>query len=395
MLYMNTGGVKMDSSFSTRCVHGFKNNYDNTGAISVPIYQTATFAHEGLGESSGFDYSRLGNPTRQHLEKTVASLEGGLDAIAFSTGMAAISTLMELFQSGDHIIASEDLYGGSHRLFHLIAMKKGIEFDFVDTSNVTDVKALIRQETKAIYIETPTNPMMNVTDIEEIHKLMNQKDILLIVDNTFMTPYFQKPFQLGADIIIHSGTKYLGGHNDTLAGLLVVKNQQVLDSLRLIAKTLGAALSPFDSWLILKGIKTLPLRMRQQESTAKQLAKWLSKQDFVKKVYYVGQKDSKGYQIMLKQASGFGGMISFEVKSFAYVRAILNHVKVIQFAESLGGVESLITYPKTQTHADVPEEERNRKGINDCLLRFSVGIEDCDDLQHDIEQAIGEVKNYV
>lgn len=376
-----------EKGFNTKCIHGYKNNYDNTGAISVPIYQTATFAHESLGQSTGFDYSRLSNPTREHLEKTLAALEGGLDAIAFSTGMGAVSCLMELFEAGDHIIASEDLYGGSHRLFHSISMRKGIVFDFVDTADIELVASLVRNETKAIYVETPTNPMMNVTDIEAIGNIAKKNHVHLIVDNTFMTPYFQNPMTLGADIVVHSGTKYLGGHNDTLAGLLVVSEATVLEQLRIIAKTLGASLSPFDSWLILRGIKTLPIRMERQQKSAMVLAEWLDHQKWVNKIYYVGCSQNTGFEVTKRQSRGFGAMISFEVDSLKRVEHILAEIQVIQFAESLGGVETLITYPRTQTHADVPEEERNAKGINDRLLRLSVGLEDPEDLIADLKSA--------
>lgn len=381
----------MDKGFSTKCIHGHKNDFDNTGAISVPIYQTATFAHEGLGKSTGFDYSRLSNPTRQQLEKTVAGLEEGLDAIAFSTGMAAISALMSLFGPGDHIIASEDLYGGSHRLFHTITMKQGVSFDFVDTSDPIRVKSLVKEETRAIYVETPTNPMMHVTDLHEIGLLAQAKGLLFLVDNTFMTPYFQKPIQYGADVVIHSGTKYLGGHNDTLAGILVVNDSVLLNKLRVIAKTLGASLSPFDSWLIIRGIKTLPIRMERQQTSAMAVAAWLDGQAWVKGLYYVGCSASPGIEITKRQATGYGAMISFEVDDLARVETILGAVKVIQFAESLGGVETLITYPTTQTHADVPELERKAKGINDRLLRLSVGLEAVADIIGDLEQASKEI----
>lgn len=379
-----------EKGFSTKCIHGYKNHYDNTGAVSVPIYQTATFAHEGLGMSTGFDYSRLSNPTREHLEKTVAGLEGGLDAIAFSTGMAAISTLMEIFESGDHIIASEDIYGGSHRLFHTVCMKKCISFDFVDTSDVELVASMVKETTKAIYVETPTNPMMNVTDLSAIGAITAENKLLFFVDNTFMTPYFQNPIDYGADVVIHSGTKYLGGHNDTLAGILVVNKEDLLLQLRIIAKTLGASLSPFDSWLILRGIKTLPIRMKHQQRSAMVLAEWLDQQAWINKMYYVGCGENPGIEITKKQTKGYGAMISFEVDTVSRVEALLSNVQVIQFAESLGGVETLITYPRTQTHADVPEEERNAKGINDRLLRLSVGLEEVEDIIKDIRQAAME-----
>ena len=374
--------------FNTKCIHGYRNEYDNTGAVSVPIYQTATFAHPGVGESTGFDYSRLSNPTREHLEKTVAGLEGGLDAIAFSTGMGATTTLMELFAPEDHIIASEDLYGGSLRYFHTIGMRKGIQFDYVDTGDLEAVRRVIKPTTKAIFVETPTNPMMHVTDIEAVAHIAKEHNALLIIDNTFMTPYLQSPLKLGADIVLHSGTKYLGGHNDTLAGLLVVKSSEILDSLRYISKTIGACLSPFDSWLILRGIKTLPIRMERQQKTALALARWLTDQPWVTKVHYVGLPDHPSYDITCKQSRGFSGMISFVTGNVTIAKKLLGGVKLIQFAESLGGVETLLTYPMTQTHADVPEEERRRKGINDCLLRLSVGLEDLEDLQSDILQAI-------
>jgi len=379
-----------EKGFSTKCIHGYSNHYDNTGAVSVPIYQTATFAHEGLGMSTGFDYSRLSNPTREHLEKTVAGLEGGLDAIAFSTGMAAISTLMEIFEAGDHIIASEDIYGGSHRLFHTVCVKKGISFDYVDTSDTELVGSLLKETTKAIYVETPTNPMMNVTDLSAIGTIARENDLLFFVDNTFMTPYFQNPIKYGADVVIHSGTKYLGGHNDTLAGILVVDREELLTQLRIIAKTLGASLSPFDSWLILRGIKTLPIRMNQQQISAMALAEWLNQQPWINKMYYVGCNENPGIEITKKQTKGYGAMISFEVDTVSRVEALLSKVRIIQFAESLGGVETLITYPRTQTHADVPEKERNAKGINDRLLRLSVGLEAAEDLIEDIQQAAME-----
>lgn len=377
-----------DKNFHTKCIHGHNNDFDNTGAISVPIYQTATFAHHGLGKSTGFDYSRLHNPTREHLEKTVAGLEGGMDAAAFSTGMAAISAVIHLFGQGDHIIASEDLYGGSLRLFRMIAAERGIIFDFVDTGDMESVRKAVKPNTKAIYVESPTNPMMHVTDIEAVSLLTKEKNLKLIVDNTFMTPYYQKPLTLGADVVIHSGTKFLGGHNDTLAGIVVVNDQETMEKLRVIAKTLGACLSPFDSWLILRGIKTLPLRMDRQEASAMKIAKWLIEQKWVKKVMYIGLGDDPGHQLIKKQASGFGSMISIEVNDAGIVKRILDNVRVVQFAESLGGVETLITYPMTQTHADVPQEEREIKGINDRLLRLSVGLEDVQDIVDDLQQAV-------
>ena len=274
--------------FDTLCIHGNDTRYDSTGAISVPIFQSATFAHPGVGLSTGYDYSRLQNPTREHLEKTIAKLENGIDAMAFSTGMAAIAVLMELFCPGSHIIASDDLYGGSHRLFSHISAKNGLSFDFVDTSDISKTAELIKPETKAIFVETPTNPMMQVTDLAAVSELCKQHGLLLIVDNTFLTPYFQKPLNFGADIVVHSGTKYLGGHNDTLAGFLVVSDEALSEKLRFIYKTTGACLSPFDSWLMIRGIKTLAVRMERQQENAVKIAHWLLKQMNIGSVLYFG-----------------------------------------------------------------------------------------------------------
>jgi len=374
--------------FDTLCIHGSEKKYETTGAISVPIFQTATFAHPGVGKSTGFDYTRSQNPTREYLEQTVARLEGGLDAIAFSSGMAALTTLMELFSPGDHIIASDDLYGGSNRLFNHVSVKNGLNFSYADTSNLDTVRENIRPETKAVFIETPTNPMMHVTDIEATARLCRRHGILLIVDNTFLTPYFQKPLLLGADVVLHSGTKYLGGHNDTLAGFLVVSDSDLSERLRFLHKTIGACLSPFDSWLLIPGIKTLPVRMERQQETAFKISRWLREQNRVKAVYYPGLPEHPGYEVSRKQASGFGAMISFRVDCPETARRILERVSLIQYAESLGGVESLITYPMLQTHADIPADERKAKGIDDCLLRLSVGLESANDLIADLAQAM-------
>ncbi|MDF2596278.1 MAG: cystathionine synthase [Clostridia bacterium] len=382
------GDMNMD--FSTLCIHGNDDKYDRTGAISVPIFQSATFAHPAVGESTGYDYSRLQNPTREHLEKTVAKLEGGLDAIAFSTGMAAVSAVLELFSPGDHIIASDDLYGGSLRLFYNISMKNGITFDFVNTSDISLIASHITPRTKAVFIETPSNPMMQVTDIAAVSLLVKERDILLIVDNTFLTPYFQQPIKLGADIIIHSGTKYLCGHNDTLAGFVVVSDPELSERLKFIYKTTGACLSPFDSWLLIRGIKTLAVRMDKQQDNAAQLAQWLCLQEKIKAVHYVGLPSHPDYEISKTQATGFGAMISFEVDSEQTAKHLLESVSLIQYAESLGGVETLITYPMLQTHADVPKEERDAKGINECLLRLSVGLENIQDLIEDLKLALKE-----
>ena len=371
----------MNRGRNTRCLHleETEGKTENYGAISYPIYQTATYAHPGVGQSTGYDYSRLQNPTREQLEKVVASLEGGIDAFALSSGMAAITLLMEIFQPGDHFVVEADLYGGSIRLFDNVSKKNNYEFTYLDCSR-DDIESAIRENTKAIYIETPTNPMMHVSDIAAIAEIARKHQIRLIVDNTFLSPYFQNPLKLGADVVIHSGTKFLGGHNDTLAGFLVTNNGEIQEKLRFLIKTTGAGLAPFDSWLLLRGIKTLGIRMERSQENAIKMANWLKAQRVVKQVYYPGLPEHPGYTVMKKQASGFGSMLTFDVDTKAHALQILERVRMIKFAESLGGVETLITYPTTQTHADVPEDVRLKNGITPCTLRLSVGIEDIEDL---------------
>lgn len=382
----------MERGINTRCLHleETEGKTENYGAISYPIYQTATYAHPGVGQSTGFDYSRLQNPTREHLEKIVASLEHGCDALALSTGMAAITLLMELFKPGDHLIVDSDLYGGSIRLFRNVSRKNGITFSAVD-SYQDDVESFVKEETKAIYIETPTNPMMNVTDIRKLSEIAKRHNLLLIVDNTFLSPCFQNPLTLGADIVVHSGTKFLGGHNDTLAGFLVTNREEISEQLRFLIKTTGAGLAPFDSWLILRGIKTLGIRMERAQKNALEIANWLKTQSAVTKVIYPGLPEHPGYEIMKKQAGGFGSMLTFYVDSKEHAFEILEKVRMIKFAESLGGVETLLTYPTTQTHADVPQEIREKNGITDCTLRLSVGIEDARDLIAELTQVFAEL----
>jgi len=376
--------------FETLCLHADLNKKDEWGTLSQAICQSATFVHKGVDVESEYSYSRLTNPTRRHLEKTVAALEGGADAYAFSSGMTAITVSMMLFKPGDHVIASDDLYGGALRLFRNVCTINGIEFDFVNTADLDLVKKAIKKNTKLIYIETPSNPTMQVTDLKEISKIAHENGSLVYVDNTFLTPYFQRPFELGADIVVHSGTKYLGGHNDTLAGFAIAKTRELADKLLYYSKTIGGQLSPFDSFLIERGIKTLPLRMDRINSNAQIIANYLRTNDKIKKVYYVGFEDSLGYEITKKQSTGFGGMISIEVESEELAKKILKDVKIFQYAESLGGVDSLITYPMLQTHADVPKEEREKRGINSRFLRISVGVENVEDLIEDLKQAINE-----
>lgn len=383
----------MNRGINTKCLHleETEGKVEHYGAISYPIYQTATYEHLELGKSTGYDYSRLQNPTREHLEKTVAALENGIDAIALSTGMAAIALLMELFEIGDHIIVDSDLYGGSIRLFDNVSRKNGITFSRVECYK-EEVQAYITDKTKAVYIETPTNPMMNVTDIEALAKITKQHGLLLIVDNTFLSPYFQNPLDLGADIVVHSGTKYLGGHNDTLAGFLVTNREDVSEKMRFLIKTVGSGLSPFDSFLISRGIKTLGIRMERASDNAFEIAKWLKKQSIVRRVIYTGFCEHPGHEIMKRQSRGFGSMITFDVESEQCVASILKKVRLIKFAESLGGVETLITYPITQTHADVPGHVRQKNGITECTLRLSVGIEDVKDLLYEFERIFSEIE---
>ena len=330
-------------SVDTKCQLNDQSLKDAWGAVSYPIYQTATFAHKGLGESTGFDYTRMQNPTRQQLEAVVALLENGKDAIAFASGMAAVAAVMELFSPGDHFIIDSDLYGGSVRLFNEISKKNGLTYTTADLSS-EDVIPLIKENTKAVYLETPTNPMMNVTDIEELAKKVHERGLILIVDNTFLSPYYQNPLDLGADIVLHSGTKFLGGHHDTIGGFAIVKDEGIDERLRFIYKTTGAGLSPFDSWLILRGIRTLSVRLNKAQENAFAIAEYLKKNKHVTKVIYPGLKEHPGYEIMKKQARGFGAMLTFEVDSAEFAKEILANVDLIYFAESLGGTETLISH---------------------------------------------------
>lgn len=380
----------MAKEIGTRCIH-LEEELNHYGAISYPIYQTATFAHPGVGQSTGYDYSRVQNPTREQVEKVVASLENGVDALALSSGMAAITLMMEMFCPGDHLIVDADLYGGSVRLFEQISRKNGIAFTSIDCY-CEDIESRIRENTKAIYIETPTNPMMHVTDIAATADIAKRHDLLLIVDNTFLSPYFQNPLDLGADLVIHSGTKYLGGHNDALAGFLVTNREEISERLRFLYKTTGAVLSPFDSWLILRGIKTLGVRMERAQENAIAIAEWLKGKPGVTDVIYPGLAEHPGYEIMKRQARGFGAMLTFRVESKEFALAILEKVRLIQYAESLGGVETLITYPTTQTHADVPKEVREKNGITESTLRMSVGIEDKKDLLAELAGVFSEIR---
>lgn len=380
----------MDYKFETRCIHRDNEHEEGHpyGSVCTPIYQTATFYHPGIGQTTGFNYTRESNPTRTELEDIVTSLEEAKDTVACANGMAAIVLCMELFESGDHIVCSEDLYGGSVRMFQTTGEKRGLTFTYVNTADAAATEAAIKSNTKALYIETPSNPTMQITDLAKMKSLADKYNLLVIVDNTFLSPYFQKPIRFGADLVIHSGTKFLGGHNDTLAGFLSTSRDDLAEKIRYLYKTVGSCLAPFDSYLLIRGIKTLPIRMERQQENALTIAKWLQTQKKIKQVYYIGLEDHPGYEINKKQTTGFGSMISIRTDSEATARRVLERIRLITYAESLGGVESLMTYPMLQTHGDVPVETRERLGITEDFLRFSVGIENVDDLIADLDQAL-------
>ena len=359
-----------------------------TGAVTVPIYQTATFRHPGLGQSTGFDYTRSGNPTRQALEEGIARLEGGTRGFAYASGMAAIANLLLLFRAGDHIVVTEDLYGGTCRLFDKVFNQFGLTFTYVDTSDSAQVAAAIRPETRALFVESLTNPLLKFADLPTLSGLCRDRGLLLIVDNTFLTPYLLQPLDLGADITVYSASKYLAGHNDTIAGLVVVRDPQLAEQVYFHQNAAGAVLGPQDSWLVIRGMKTLGVRLDRQQENALRIARWLKSHPAVARVYYPGLDEHPNHDLMGRDTRGYGAMIAFEVDNPALVEQILLNTRLISFAESLGGVETLMTFPEVQTHADIPPELRARLGINNRLLRLSVGIEDSDDLIEDLRQAL-------
>lgn len=359
--------------FDSKVVHGGLGCDPITGAVSFPVFQTATFRHRSFDISTGYNYSRLQNPTREELERTMAILEEGLEGFAYSSGQAASMSVFGLLEKGDHVILSDDIYGGTYRICADIFSKLDCEFTYLDMSDLENLEKAIRPSTKLLFVETPTNPMMKVADIAAIAKIAKKHHVLLVVDNTFLTPYFQRPLTLGADIVLHSGTKYLCGHNDVIAGIVVVSTQELADHFRLQMKSRGNGLAPWDSWLLLRGLKTLSLRMERHDSNAKKVAAWLKTHPKVKKLNY----------------AGVGGMISFEVDSIETVKHVLSDVQMILFAESLGGAETLITYPLTQTHESTPPAVREALGINERFLRISIGIEDAGDIIADLKQALG------
>ncbi len=358
-----------------------------TGAINFPVYYSTAFRHPQLGESTGYDYSRTSNPTRDVLEEAIAGLENGDRGFAFSSGMAAIQTVMGLFEQGDHLVVSYDLYGGTYRLFEAWLSRLGLRFSYVDFRDLNAVEHAIEPATRAFFVESPTNPLLQVMDLSAVCHLAKENQLITIVDNTFMTPYYQRPIELGADVVIHSATKYLGGHNDVLAGLVVTKGEELTGRMAFLQNTAGAVLGPQDSWLLMRGMKTLALRMERHQQNAIRVADFLKAHPMVESVFYPGMEEHEGFYIHQRQADGFGGMVSFRVKNAAWVAPILRNLRLISFAESLGGVESFITYPATQTHADIPADVRNRVGVCDRLLRLSAGIEHVEDLIEDLDRA--------
>lgn len=371
-------------------IHGGIDGDKTTGAVNVPIYQTSTYKQPKFGVNTGYEYTRTGNPTRAAVEKLIADLEEGIGGLAFGSGMAAITAVLSLFKSGDHIIIPDNLYGGTFRVLDKVFKNFGIDYKITDTSEIDNIREILESDknVKAVYIETPTNPLMDITDIKKVSEIAKKYNVLTIVDNTFLTPYLQKPLTLGADIVLHSATKYLAGHSDVVAGLVVVKDKELLEKLQFIQNSTGGVLSPFDSFLLIRGIKTLSVRMDRHNENAEKIVEFLNESKDVTKVYYPGLKGSKGYEVQKRQATGNGGVVSFVLADNIDYKKFLESFKVITLGESLGGVESLICHPATMTHAAIPYEIRQKVGIVDNLVRLSVGIENVDDLIEDIKQAI-------
>ena len=375
--------------FNTKTIHGGQIKEKAYGAVMPPIYQTSTYSQKSPGEHNGYEYSRTQNPTRHALERSIASLENAKYGLAFSSGLSAIDAIMKLFSPGDEIISTNDLYGGSYRLFDKVFKKFGLKFIFTDLRNFNETEKLISSKTKLIWVETPTNPMINIVDIDGLSKICKTHNLLLAVDNTFSTPFLQKPLDLGADIVMHSATKFLAGHSDVILGLLALSNDELAEKLFFMQNSSGAICGPMDSFLTLRGIKTLHVRMQRHCENARVIANYLKKHDKVDNVYWPGFENHPNHNVAKSQMNDFGGMISFTVKgNFDLVKKITSSFKVFTLAESLGGVESLVNHPATMTHASIPKEERDKIGITDNLIRLSVGIEDISDLVNDIEQAI-------
>ena len=382
---------KNHPGFATRAIHAGQEPDRETGAVTVPIYATSTYVQEEIGKNKGYEYARVSNPTRTRLEENLASLEGGIASRVFASGMAAINAICTMFKSGDHVVCGNNLYGGVPRLFNEILSGYGIEFAYVDTSEVKNVERAIRKSTRMVYVETPTNPLMALSDIAAISEVCRRKKIDLVVDNTFMSPYFQQPIALGADLVVHSTTKFLNGHSDGLGGVVVCTKPAQVEQLGFVQKAAGAILSPFECWLVLRGVKTLAARMEQHDRNGRAVAEFLAKHRKVKKVFYPGLPDHPQYELARKQMSGFGAMISFETGSLSNANKMLRKVRVCSLGESLGGVETLISHPATMTHAAVGEKGRKEIGITDGMVRISVGIENVEDIIADLDQALAAI----
>ncbi|MCZ7603911.1 MAG: cystathionine gamma-synthase [Melioribacteraceae bacterium] len=374
--------------FQTDAVHAGQTPEPLSGAITIPIYQTSTYHQEELGKHKGYEYGRTHNPTREAMEKNIATLEKGKYGVAYSSGLASVQALMGLLKQGDHVVISNNVYGGTYRQLELNMTNYGLSFSWVDTSDLKNIENAIKDNTKMVYIETPTNPMLNLTDIKGTTEIAKKNNLISVVDNTFMSPYFQNPLLLGADVVLHSTTKYLNGHCDVVGGILITNDEKINERLRYLQNAIGAVPSPFDCWLTLRSTKTLALRMEQHNENAMKIAEYLEGQSYAEKVIYPGLKSHPQHDLAKKQMTGFGGMISVDFGTFEKAKKVLNGVKVFALAESLGGVESLVCHPASMTHASVPKEERDKMGLTDSLVRFSVGIEDAEDLIADIEQAL-------
>jgi cystathionine gamma-lyase len=377
-----------DHGFATRSVHAGQIIEPLAGAVMTPIYQTSTYVQAGLGKHKGYEYGRTQNPTREALERNVASLEGATHGIAFGSGLAALDAVLKLFNAGDHIVCGENVYGGSHRLMERIYGNLGVRATFVDMREIGNIERALTPATRLIYCETPTNPMMNLTDLAAVGELAQARGLLYVVDNTFATPYFQRPLEHGADVVLHSTTKYLNGHSDMVGGLLVTSRDDIAERLTFIQNASGAVPGPMDCWLALRGIKTLPLRMRQHDSSGRRIAEWLTRQPLVRKVYYPGLPSHPQHELACRQMSGFGGMISLDLGDPGLARRFVEHTRIFALAESLGGVESLIGHPATMTHASVPPDMRQAMGLTESLIRLSCGVEDTDDLIEDLDRAM-------
>jgi len=377
--------------FSTRAIHAGQEPDTATGAVVVPIYQTSTFAQQAVGKHRGYEYARTGNPTRAALEACIASLEGGRHGLAFASGMAAEATIMQLLKPGDHTVAVDDLYGGTYRLFHRVLEPMGLTFSFVDGADLQAVERSLTERTRLVWVESPTNPLLKLVDIEAVARLAHARSALLVVDNTFMSPYFQRPLGLGADIVVHSATKYLGGHSDVIGGALVVNREDLREQLAFLQNAVGGVPGPLDAWLVLRGLKTLAVRMREHDRNARLMADFLSEHPKVARVFYPGLPGNPQRELAQRQASGFGGMISFEVKGgLESARRVVERTRLFTLAESLGGVESLIELPAAMTHASIPAETRRARGVADGLVRVSVGLEDVADLISDLDRALSQ-----